>query len=121
MKHPSDQPVLASAQRSEGSGYSNYVKISNYEIAMVGLDITAISGAPTLDISLQTCPDPTVAEPKWYTVYREDQITAAEMATLPARFMGQPQKGFINYVRIAYAVSGATTPKVTFSANIFSK
>lgn len=120
-KHPSDQEVLASAQRSEGTGYSNYVKISEHEYSMIALDITAKSGAPTLDIWLQTCPDPSVTTPRWYTVYREDQITNSDLATLPVRLVGQPQVGFMNYVRIVYTIGGTSTPKVTFSANIFSK
>jgi len=120
-KQPTDQPVLASAQRSAGSGSSNYINVRSYKYAMLALEVTAISGSPTLDVSLQCCPDPTKTDARWWTVYKEEQITTSDLATLPGRFLSHAQKGWIGYLRIVYTIAGTSTPKVTFSANIFCK
>jgi len=114
--------VLSSAQRSAGSGYSNYINASSYEYAMIVIYITAKSGSPTLDVSLQCSPvDPGVDNYQWRTVYQETQITNADMASLPAIFGGHRQADFSGWLRIAYTVGGSSTPKVTFSANIETK
>ena len=120
-KYPSDQPVLASAQRSAGTGYSNSVKVSSYKKVLVAINITAKSGTPNLSVQLQSSPNLNESTPKWYVVYDEDTITNDDLATLPAPFLGQPKTGFMHYVRIKYIIAGTSTPKVTFSANIFSK
>lgn len=118
--HKSNNVVLTSAQRSASSGTSVYINASSYEYAMVVIYITGKSGAPTLDISLECNPvDPAIDNSKWSTVYQEIKITDAMIGTsFPVNFRGHRQSDFSGWVRVAYTVAGASTPKLTFSVNI---
>lgn len=118
-----NQEVLTSAQHSAGTGETNYVNASSYEYAMLAIYITGKSGSPTLDVALQCSPvDPQKDNTKWRTVYAEPQITNAMIgspsATSPSNFGGHRQVDWSGWLRIIYTVGGASTPKLTFSANI---
>jgi len=119
MAHHSNNQVLASANRSAGTGYSTAIPTHSYRFAIAVVYATAKSGSPYLDISLQTSPvDPAIDNSKWRTVYSEDRITATMLATLPAIFGGHVQEDFTGWLRIAYTLGGTSTPKITFSLNI---
>jgi len=121
MRRPcSNNVLLTSAQRGAGSGSTNYVNASSYEYAMVAVYITAKSGAPTLDISMQCSPvDPAIDNNQWRTVYVEPQITDADIgSTFPKIFGGHRQEDFSGWLRASYTIGGATTPKLTFSMNL---
>lgn len=116
------QEVLSSAAHSAGTGYTNVVNASTNEFAMVALEITAKSGTPWLDVTLQmSYTDPALGNPKWFAVYSETRITSTDLpGSGPWHFLGHPQTGFIGWLRVAYTVGG-TTPSLTFSVNIFTK
>jgi hypothetical protein len=89
---------------------------------MAVIYITATSGSPTLDITMQcSSVDPLIDNTKWRSVYKESQITAADMASLPAIFGGYRQEDFSGWVRIYYTIGGTSTPKITFSVNLETK
>ncbi|GAF93272.1 unnamed protein product, partial [marine sediment metagenome] len=119
MVTPTNNEVLASAQISAGSYASDYISADNYERAIAVIYVIAITGIPTLDISLQCSPvNPATDNTKWRTVYMEEQIPAASMASLPSIFGGHVQVDWSGYLRILYTVGGTSTPTITFSANI---
>jgi hypothetical protein len=119
-KHSSDNQVLASAQRGAGAGSTTSIPSHTYEYAMIALYITAKSGAPYIDISLQCSPvDPAIDNTKWRTVYLEPRITNANIGTIfPKIFGGHRQVDFSGWLRAVYTIGGTSTPKLTFSMNI---
>jgi len=120
MAYKSNNEVLTSAQRGASTGYSNYINASSYAYASMVIYITAKSGTPTLDVSLQCSPiDPALDSTKWSTVYQELQITNAHLsAGAPWNFRGHRQVDFAGWLRVVYTVGGTSTPKLTFSVNI---
>jgi len=116
----SNNVVLTSAQRGASTGLTNMVNASSYEYAIITIYMTAKSGAPTLQVSLQCSPvDPLVDSTKWRTVYAEELITNTMIgSSFPKIFGAHRQEDFSGWLRVWYQVAGATTPKLTFSVNI---
>jgi len=124
MKHRfSNHNVLTSAQRSAGTGTTNTVNASSEEYVFVETIITAKSGAPTLDLTLQCSPvDPNIDNTKWATAAVESQITSAAIGTTyPKIFRSVAHPDFVGWVRVFYKVAGASTPKITFAINLQTK
>jgi len=123
MKYFNNYQVLASSNRgATAAGYSTAIPARTAEYAMTVIYITAKSGAPTLQVSLQcSAVDPAIDNYKWRTVYQEDLITNANIGTPPKIFGGHRQVDFSGWLRIAYTLAGTSTPKITFSANIETK
>ena len=123
MRIPINQIVLSSAARGAGTVYSNVHNGNSFEYAMVAIFITAKSGAPSLDVSLQMSPvNPNLDNTQWFTVYREEQIVDANLTgSGPWHFLGQPQPGFIGWLRVICTVGGTSTPILTYSVNLICK
>lgn len=121
MACPSNHTILTSAQRSAGSGYTNYINGRSSRFAMVVVYITAQSGTTqTLDITLLSSPvDPAIDDTKWRTVYQEQQIKNTDfVGGAPWIFGGHIQEDWTGYLKVAYTVGGTVTPKLTFSVNL---
>lgn len=116
----SHQEVLSSATRSAGTGVSNTVNASFAKFASLVVYITGKSGSPWLDISMQCSPvNPALDNTKWSVVYQEPRLTDAIIGTnFPVHFRGHQQEDFNGWIRIAYQVGGASTPQLTFSAEL---
>ena len=88
--------ILVSAQRSAGvQAFSNSFKTASCSQIRLYVDVTAETGASTLDIIIQTSPDNST----WYTATTMTQITAIGQFTDTATVIGP-------YIRIAYTIAG---------------
>lgn len=99
--------MLTSAQRSAGTAYSDSFKVKSTMMTRFHIQITAISGIPTLVITPQVSPDNSI----WYNETAFDTMYQADNYTNTLLFPGA-------YVRLKYVIAGSSTPKVTFSAKL---
>lgn len=119
----SSHNVLASAERSAGTGVTNYINASSEEYVFIETIITGKSGAPTLDITVQCSPvDPNIDNTRWATVAVESQITNALIGTTyPKIFRSVAHPDFVGWVKVFYTIGGSSTPKLTFAINLQTK
>lgn len=123
MIRPStNQPILASALRAAGDGTTNVRNLQSREYIWLIVYITAKSGSPILDMTLQCSPvDPNFDNTKWRTVSSLSLSTADIGTSFPKIFSTTRAADWSGWVRVIYAVGGTATPKLTFSLNVEAK
>lgn len=95
--HATDVKALLSSATYSGAGASSGFNVEAYTEAQILVEVTAESGASTLDIIIETSPD----NATWYTHTTIAQITAIGKVR-------QAITNFGKYVRVSYTVGGTS-------------
>ena len=113
--------ILASAQRSAGDGTTQIRHYSSKEYLWLVVYVTAKSGSPTLNLTVQCSPvDPSIDSTRWRTVSNLN-LTNSMMTSPPKIFATTRMADWSGWVRVIYTLAGTSTPKITFSLNFEAK
>jgi len=103
--------AFPSAERAEGTHYSEWQHVGSLHELLVLVNVTAVStGTPSLTITLQT-------SPKASTDF--DHTTFNSISTVSKQL--KAVSNFGKFVRLKAVVAGTDTPTVTFEAFIVAK
>lgn len=92
----------SSAAHTAGTEYSSGFLVGAYAEAVILLNVTAVTGAPTLDLTLQTSDDNST----YYDLEDLGEATATGSTAYQASNYGK-------YVRVKQAISGVTSATYT--------
>lgn len=107
-------PTVSTSLEVAGTVNGNAFDTDGANTLVAKLDVTAISGSPTLDVKLQTTDNPTIAGATWQDVGSFAQKTGVAAETKFFTGLGT----FSRWVR---TVAGTATPKATYTLEAYTK